>query len=128
MSLDVMAHTGLFNLRHCHYGRLELYADHICSGVRHATDISMEGGTYTRSFFVADVYFSGDLEAQGAVNVCLAQSDFAVIMALPHKENRARIVGFVPDDGKELHDVTFDDCRPSVSRCMPRITVDEVRW
>lgn len=98
------------------------------SGVRHATDISMEGGTYTRSFFVADVSVHGDMQTRGEVNICFSGTEFVIILALPHKENRARLVGFVPDGDWDLKDVTFEDCRPSIAKAAPGIVADEVRW
>ena len=98
------------------------------SGVRHAAGVAMEGGTYSRGFFVADVILHGDMQTQGEINVCLAQNEFVLILALPHKTNRARLIGFVPEACKELGDVSFEDCRPSIAKAAPRVTVDEVRW
>lgn len=98
------------------------------SGVRHAAGTAMEGGTYSRSFFVADVVYHGDMQTQGEVNACLAQDEFLVILPLPHIANRARVIGFVPFEYEDLRSVSFEDSRPSVSKCAPSITIDEVRW
>ena len=99
------------------------------SGVRHATGITMEGGTYARSFFVADVFYSGDMQTQGRLNLCMSRNEFLVLMPLPHKTNRARIIGFVPEDKEDpATKISFEDCRPAVFKCAPNISIDDVRW
>lgn len=99
------------------------------SGVRHATEIAMEGGTYARTFFVADVFCHGPIQTAGNLNLCTSHKDFIIILPLPHKSNRARIIGLVPEDLQHLSDeITFQDCLPAISKAAPGLEVEDVRW
>ena len=99
------------------------------SGVRHATGISMEGGTYSRTFFVADVFCHGPMQTDGNLNLCTSHKDFIIVLPLPHKSNRARIIGLVPEDLQNLdQEITSQDCLPAVSRAAPGLEVEDVRW
>jgi 2-polyprenyl-6-methoxyphenol hydroxylase-like FAD-dependent oxidoreductase len=100
------------------------------SGVRHATGIEMKGGTYERTFFVADVFCHGPMQTEGNLNMCLSSSEFVIILPLPHKENRARIIGIVPQELQHptTEEITFDDCLPTIKKSAPRLKVDDLRW
>jgi 2-polyprenyl-6-methoxyphenol hydroxylase-like FAD-dependent oxidoreductase len=99
------------------------------SGVRHATGIAMEGGTYSRTFFVADVFCHGPMQMDGNLNLCTSHKDFIIILPLPHKSNRARIIGLVPEDLQHLdEEITFQDCLPAISKAAPGLEVEDVRW
>ena len=99
------------------------------SGVRHATGISMEGGTYARTFFVADVFCHGPMQTEGALNLCTSYQDFIIVLPLPHKANRARIIGLVPEELQHLdEEITFQDCLPAILKAAPGLEVEEVRW
>lgn len=99
------------------------------SPVRHATGITMEGGTYERQFFVADVSCHGLMQTVGKLNVCFSPTEYQIMLPLPHKDNRARVIGVVPlhlDHPDE--DITFEDCLPVIKRATPSLVIDEVRW
>ena len=51
-------------------------------------------------------------------------------LPLPHKENRARIIGIVPLDLQhpETEEVTFEDCLPTIKKAAPGLEVEDVRW
>ena len=100
------------------------------SAVRRATGIAMEGGTYERSFFVADVLCHGSFKTVEHLNICLSRNDFVVVLPLPYKENRARLIGIAPGHlvESEGREITFDDCSSTIVKAAPGLIVDEVRW
>ena len=100
------------------------------SVVRHASGIEMKGGTYERTFFVADVFCHGPMQTEGNLNMCLSSSEFVIILPLPHKENRARIIGIVPQDLQQsaTEEITFEDCLPTIKKSAPGLEVQDVRW
>ena len=100
------------------------------SGVRRLMGIKMEGGTYSRRFFVADVDATGAaVDQQRCMNLCLSGEDFAMAIRIKG-EHRSRLVGFVPEElDRSPDDVTFEDCMPSCRRNLgPDFQVQKVNW
>lgn len=100
------------------------------SAVRHAAGIEFPGGMYERTFFVADVFCHGPIQTGGNLNMCVSNKEFILILPLPRKENRARIVGIVPQDLQhpDTEEITFDDCRPTIAKAAPGLVLESVRW
>lgn len=122
-------------LRHITDGREETFrasyvagCDGAHSGVRRATGIDMIGGTYARTFYVADVHCSGDLEAPGRLNMAVSANDYTVIFPLPQDPTRVRVSGFLPLEHENNPNVTFEECKPGLNRCVPNTTFHEVEW
>lgn len=98
------------------------------STIRKCAGMKMEGGTYGRRFFVADVNATGSaLPGPSVVNMCLSSDDFCLAIRMKG-DNRARLIGFTPEnlgDG----DITFEDCLPSIMRNLgPDTTFHKVNW
>lgn len=118
-----------------HHGRAEVVeaayvagCDGAHSAVRKLSGLRMEGGTYDRRFFVADVEATGTAVANEAtMNICLTANEFCLAVRMKG-DHRARLVGFTPEDTAET-DVTFEDCLPSVTRALGTDTsINKVNW
>ncbi|MCJ1370767.1 hypothetical protein MMC20_001980 [Loxospora ochrophaea] len=96
------------------------------SAVRAAIGVKMEGGTYDRSLFVADVDAGNVSLSEQNLNMCLSTEDFCMMIPL-HGTGRARLIGFVPERLQKSDHVSFDDVAPAVNRNVP-IHVDKVNW
>lgn len=96
------------------------------SAVRHLSGIKMEGGTYTRRFFVADVMMDAAVFQPKSFSMCLSRDDFAVAILL--KGGRRRIIGFTPEELCDSEDISFDDCLPSVRRNIGEFDLHKVNW
>lgn len=66
------------------------------SSVRHGLDLTFEGSTFERLFYVADVEINWNF-SHDSLYVCLAQSTITAFFPLPG-ENRFRIVGTFPEN------------------------------
>ena len=92
------------------------------SMVREALGVAMEGGTYERLYYVADVKPRAPMspELVGAFD----SGGFA--LSFPSRKGvNQRLIGFVPE-GREANP-TFEDVRPSAERLLG-VDVDEVNW
>lgn len=98
------------------------------SAVRRLTDVPMEGGTYARRFFVADVQADGAIVGdQSTISFCLSGDDFTLSIRMKG-EDRCRLIGFVPDELGDNNDIKFDDCLPSIRRNMTGIEILHLNW
>jgi len=99
---DTAAETTCLYLCGCDGGR---------SVTRRLIGASFPGGTYTQTFYVADVVSRGRLR-EGDLNLCLDDDDFQAFFPMPGAHHQ-RIVGLLPR-GTQERAVTFDDVRPGV--------------
>lgn len=101
------------------------------STVRRCAGLTMEGGTYARRFFVADVRGTGSaLDADPSINMCLAPHDFCFVLRLKSSEDStraARLTGFTPEGVSET-DVTIQDCLPSLRAALGNVDIQHVDW
>jgi 2-polyprenyl-6-methoxyphenol hydroxylase-like FAD-dependent oxidoreductase len=82
------------------------------SAVRELSGIAFEGAPYEHVFFVADTDVTGSM-VPDEVNVYLWKSGFHLFFPMRGNDHW-RIVGILPDDLRERHDVEFDDVIPSL--------------
>ncbi|MGY2893208.1 FAD-dependent monooxygenase [Deinococcus sp. UYEF24] len=111
-------------------GSREVHARYVCgcdgarSVTRHLIGSTFPGGTYSQTFYVADVIASGELR-EGDLNLCLDQDDFQAFFPLPGL-NHQRVVGLVPG-GLDEQTLTFEDVRPLLESRF-RTHVETVSW
>lgn len=103
-----------------------------CDGARSAArrlaDVPMEGGTYARRFFVADVQANGAIIGERSIiSACLSAEDFTLSIRMKG-EHHARLIGFTPAELGDDADIKFEDCLPSIRRNMGDIDIDHVNW
>ena len=92
------------------------------SAVREALGVPMEGGTYERLYYVADVQPRAPMAPE--LVLALERGGFALSLPSRKGENQ-RLIGFVPA-GREA-DPTFADVRDSAERLLG-VEVAEVNW
>jgi hypothetical protein len=94
--------------------------------VRETLAIGFPGGTYSDTFYVADVEGSGPA-TDGEVHVDLGRSDFLAVFPLKGT-GRVRVVGTVIERPADEHaKITFDEVRDRVIGHL-KFTVDRVNW
>ncbi len=84
------------------------------SAVRQALGIDFPGGTYTQRFFVADVRGSFH-KVKDELSIWLDNQGFLGFFPMPGQDYY-RIVGIVPPNLVDRHDLTFEDIRPEIER------------
>ena len=101
-----------------------------CDGAHSTTrqdlQLGFGGGTYDKTFFVADVQAAGAGAAPGRFSFCLGAGD--VLLVLPIRSTGMhRLIGFLPDDLQGRTDVTFEDVRALAEKAAD-IRVQNVNW
>jgi 2-polyprenyl-6-methoxyphenol hydroxylase-like FAD-dependent oxidoreductase len=95
------------------------------SAVREQLGMKLEGGTYSRLFYVADVDATGP-PVDREIHVDLDEADLLAIFPMDG-ETRIRLVGTIRDDADGGDDVTFDDVgQRAIERL--RLQVQQVNW
>lgn len=96
------------------------------SRVREILQVSFEGGTYDKLYYVADVEATGKA-ADKEAHIALERTDFLVV--LPYgQQNKMRLIGtFKPDKYTKRGEYAFDDIN---SRCVKNLSlkVSTVNW
>ena len=96
------------------------------STVRHDLGLGFAGGTYDKTYFVADVQATGEAAGGNSFNLCLGASD--VLLVLPVRSTGMnRLIGVLPEELTGRQDVTFEDIRPLVEK-EADIQVQQVNW
>jgi 2-polyprenyl-6-methoxyphenol hydroxylase-like FAD-dependent oxidoreductase len=95
------------------------------STVRETLKFGFPGGTYERLFYVADVHLTSGPQNED-INFCLGP-DFLLIVFPIRTSGQHRLIGIVPDVGKDPQQITFDDVRPSAEQ-LADVRVDKVNW
>lgn len=96
------------------------------SPVRHQIGAEFPGGTYSRTFYVADVQISG-AQADGDIHIALETADFLALMAYDTLGG-SRLIGTVDDPSGKLADtLTFDDVGHAAIDSLG-LTIRNVKW
>jgi 2-polyprenyl-6-methoxyphenol hydroxylase-like FAD-dependent oxidoreductase len=96
------------------------------SVVRHDLDLGFGGGTYEKTFYVADVAATGEAAGRKSFSLCLDENDFLLILPI-RTSGQHRLIGIIPASLREKADLTFEDIRPFAERAAP-IHVENVNW
>jgi 2-polyprenyl-6-methoxyphenol hydroxylase-like FAD-dependent oxidoreductase len=95
------------------------------SSVRKGLGIGFEGGTYSHTFFVADVKASSPA-ANGEMHAALDSSDFMILFPMKGDAN-VRLVGDVNQDLENKQDLAWDDVRKDILSRL-KLDVEKVNW
>ncbi len=112
-------------------GREEAFeASYICgcdgghSQVRRSAGVSFSGGTYDQLFHVADVRLEGAFDCDLRAN--LGPRILELVMPV-RVTGMSRLIGLVPPELSDRHDLTFDELRPHIEHLIDR-RILEVNW
>ena len=106
--------------------------DYLCgcdgarSIVRQELHLDFAGGTYDKTYFVADVEATGDATAGHTFSLCMERSDFLLVLPV-RSTGMDRLIGVLPADQTHNANVTFEDIRPYAERAA-NIQVQKVNW
>ena len=96
------------------------------STVRAGLRLGFSGGTYDKTYFVADVEATGAAAAPHLFSLCLGTKD--VLLVLPVRSTgMSRLIGVIPEELKGRDDVGFEDIRPTAEQ-EADIRVQKVNW
>ncbi len=96
------------------------------SPVRHQIGAEFAGGTYSKTFYVADVQVSG-AQADGDIHIALETADFLALMAYDD-QGGSRLIGTVEDPSGTLADtLTFADIGHAAIGSLG-LTIRNVKW
>lgn len=101
-----------------------------CDGARSAVranlGLGFTGGTYDKTYFVADVEATGDAAGGQNFTFCLGAQDFLIVLPV-RSTGMNRLIGVVPAELNAQQNVTFEDIRPFAEQAAD-IRVDKVNW
>ena len=95
------------------------------SSVRKGLNIGFEGGTYSHTFFVADIKASGPA-ANGEMHAALDSSDFMIIFPMKGDAN-IRLVGDLNQDQENNPDLVWEDVQKDILSRL-KLDVEKVNW
>ncbi len=95
------------------------------SSVRKGLNVGFEGGTYSHTFFVADIKASGP-SANGEMHAALDSSDFMIIFPMKGDAN-IRLVGDLNQDQENNPDLTWEDVQKDILSRL-KLDVEKVNW
>jgi len=95
------------------------------SSVRKKIGAGFEGGTYSHTFYVADIKASGPA-ANGEMHAALDRSDFMIIFPMKGDAN-IRLVGDLNQDQENNPDLTWEDVQKDILSRL-KLTVEKVNW
>jgi 2-polyprenyl-6-methoxyphenol hydroxylase-like FAD-dependent oxidoreductase len=96
------------------------------STVRQDLKLGFAGGTYDKTYFVADVQATGQAAAGQTFNLCLGSRD--VLLVVPVRSTGMnRLIGVIPEELNGKADVTFEDIRPYAEKAAD-LHVQTVNW
>jgi len=95
------------------------------SSVRKGLNIGFEGGTYSHTFFVADIRASGPA-ANGEMHAALDSSDFMILFPMKGDAN-IRLVGDLNQDQENNPELTWEDVRKDILSRL-KMDVEKVNW
>ena len=96
------------------------------SAVRQSLQLGFAGGTYDKTYFVADVEATGASAAPHLFSMCLGASD--ILLVLPVRSTGMnRLIGVIPEELQGRENITFEDIRPLAER-EGDIKVGKVNW
>lgn len=95
------------------------------STVRERLQIDFPGGTYSDTYYVADIEATGPV-VNGQVHIALDEADFLAVFPMKG-ERRARLVGAVRQEMGKDRTLAWDDVSPRIIRHL-KMEVKEVKW
>ena len=95
------------------------------SSVRKGIGAGFEGGTYSHTFFVADIKASGPA-ANGEMHAALDSSDFMILFPMKGDAN-IRLVGDVNQNQENNQDLVWEDVRMDILSRL-KMDVEKVNW
>jgi 2-polyprenyl-6-methoxyphenol hydroxylase-like FAD-dependent oxidoreductase len=119
-------------LRKNNGAREECAATYLCgcdgarSVVRPDRGLGFAGGTYDKTFFVADVQATGEAAAHHSMSICLNAQDFMLVFPI-RSTGMNRLIGVIPEALAGREEVTFEEIRP-YAEAVAEIRVDTVNW
>lgn len=96
------------------------------STVREDLRLGFAGGTYDKTYFVADVEATGEAAQGHNFSICLGAQDFLIVLPV-RSTGMNRLIGIVPEEFKGRENVVFDDIRPFAEKAAD-IRVEKVNW
>ena len=99
--------------------------DGVRSFVRETLGSGFPGGTYSHTFYVADIMAKGPMVNQD-LNLALDDSDFLAIFPLREK-GRVRLVGAVREDQTDGHILQWPDVDKDIFRRI-ELEIEDVNW
>ena len=96
------------------------------SRVRENLQLGFAGGTYDKTYFVADVEATGEAAKGHTFSFCLSAQDFLIILPV-RSTGMNRLIGVVPAELNAQEHVSFDDIRPFAEKAAD-IRVEKVNW
>ena len=96
------------------------------STVREDLQLGFAGGTYDKTYFVADVEATGEAAQGHNFSFCLGAQDFLIVLPV-RSTGMNRLIGIVPEEFKGQENVVFDDIRPFAEKAAD-IRVEKVNW
>jgi hypothetical protein len=96
--------------------------------VRHGLDLTFEGSTFDRLFYVADVEINWNF-THDSLYVCLAQSTITAFFPLPG-ENRFRIVGTFPENEERREgEILYEEIERQIATDTKlNLDIHDVNW
>ena len=119
-------------LRHKNGTEEDCAAGYLCgcdgarSTVRRDLQLGFAGGTYDKTYFVADVEATGEAATGHSFSLCLGERDFLIVLPV-RSTGMNRLIGIVPEELKDQEEVTFEDIRTSAEGAA-NIRVQAVNW
>ena len=96
------------------------------STVRQDLRLGFAGGTYDKTYFVADVEATGEAAEGQTFSLCLGANDLLLVLPV-RSTGMNRLIGVIPEELKGREDVTFEDIRPFAEEAAD-IRVRNVNW
>ncbi len=96
------------------------------STVRQSLGLGFAGGTYDKTYFVADVEATGAAAIPHVFSLCLGAEDVLIVLPV-RSTGMNRLIGVVPPEFRDKSNVTFEDIRPFAEK-EAAIRVDKVNW
>ncbi len=110
----------------------ECTASYLCgcdgarSTVRGDLNLGFAGGTYDKTYFVADVEATGEAASGHTFSLCIGEFDVLIVMPV-RSSGMNRLIGVLPPALNGKTDVTFEDIRPLTEKAAD-IQVQKVNW
>ena len=94
--------------------------------VRQYLQLGFAGGTYDKTFFVADVEATGAAAKPHRFSLCVSDQDILLVLPV-RRTGMYRLIGVIPEELKGRDEVTFEDIRPYAEK-EAAIQVGTVNW
>ena len=96
------------------------------SAVRQDLRLGFAGGTYDKTYFVADVEATGEAAGGRNFSLCLGANDVLIVLPV-RSTGMNRLIGVIPEELKGREDISFEDIRPFAEKAAD-IRVGSVNW